>query len=318
MHIAIVGAAGMIGRKLVETLLERPWLGDQPIDRLTIADVRPCSLASSDMDLREVIGDVSDPIVAAQVLAERPDVVFHVAATAMGQADTDFAAGYRINFDTVRSTLEATRLAGQEYRPRYVYASSIGVYGGAFPDIIDDVFLALPESSYGAQKLMSETLLADYSRRGFVDAVALRLPTIAIRPGVPTHGNSGFFSNIIREPLAGKRAELPAALDVVHWLASPQSAIGFLRHAATLPAEALVGARVLVMPGLAVSVEEEIEALRLIGGEAAVALIDRLSPPLYQPCNFPQRFTAERARALGFALLETNFAEIISFHLDEG
>ena len=314
MHAAIIGADGMLGRKLAAALVARPAIGENPISRLTLADIRQPAIAGPDVDY--LVGDMSEPATAARLVAAAPDVIFHVAATFMGQADADFAAGYRINFGTVFTALEAIRL-GKSPPPRFVHASSIGVFGPPFPELIPDDFLPRPDSSYGTQKLMSEAVVNDYSRHCFIDGVALRLPTIAIRPGAPTHGNSGFFSNIIREPLAGRRAELPAATDVRHWLASPRSAIGYLLHAATMPTAPLGRDRVLTMPGLAVSVADQLEALRAIAGEAAVDRIDRLADPPFRRQDFPQAFAATRALSLGFAPQETSFGEIVQFHVQE-
>lgn len=315
MHVAIIGAGGMIGRKLAAELARHPIVAAVPIDRLTLLDIHPTEPAPYPFDVAHLVGDASATAVGSALVASRPDIVFHVAATAMGQADADFAAGYRINFDTVRVMLEAIRLENDGYCPRFVHASSIGVYGPPFPDVIDDDLLPRPDSSYGTQKLMSEALISDYTRCGFVDGISIRLPTIAVRPGVATHGNSGFFSNIIREPLAGRRAHLPVSPDVRHWLASPKTAIAQLIHAAAVPRNDLDGQYILTMPGLSVSVEEQLEALRGIAGEDVIGLIDRDPLTATGPAAYPARFSARRAKALGFTTVESSFAEVIDFYL---
>jgi len=313
--VAVIGADGMIGRKLLERLRQVGSIGGKRIERLVSADIRPPSLAPAPFEEVQLVGDMSESRVATLLAEQRPDIVFHVAATFMGQADLDFSAGYRINFFTLFSALDAIRTGMAGAKPRLVYASSIGVYGAPFPAVIDDAWPARPDSSYGTQKLMCEAVVNDYSRLGFIDGVALRLPTIAIRPGAPTHGNSGFFSNIIREPLNGRTAGLPASPDVRHWIASPSSAVDYLLHAAAMDTGPLDGDRALVMPGLAVSVAEQLDALRRVGGDTALDLVRAESPPLYGPADFPQRFTATRALDLGFAPREADFDDIVSEYL---
>lgn len=315
MRIAIVGAAGMLGTKLAETIARGATIAGRAPERLILADVVPSEAPSGAiLPVETMVVDASAAEGAARLAALRPEVIFHVAATAMGQANTDFAAGYRINFDTTRALLEAIRMRA-EAAPRFVYASSIGVYGPPFPAVIPDDFPIRPDSSYGVQKAMCELLLDDYTRRGLVDGIGLRLPTLAIRPGRPTFGNSGFFSNIVREPLAGREAVLPVDPSVRHWIASPFAAVGFLIHAAGLGTEGLGRERSLTMPALSVSVEEEIEALRRVGGEAAVARIRRVADPAFAGAVYPAAFTAERATGLGFRLLEQCFDDIISYYM---
>ncbi|AMM83699.1 NAD-dependent epimerase/dehydratase family protein [Martelella sp. AD-3] len=307
--VAIIGASGMIGRALAETLIARRALGTESLDALILSDIRKSEIEGD--ATQWVTGDAAEFETIGEVIAARPDVIFHVAATAMGQADSNFAIGYHINFDTVRATLEAIRLAGDDYCPRLVHASSIGVYGAPFPALIDDATTPRPDSSYGTQKLMSEAIIADYTRMGFVDGICLRLATIAVRPGKATHGNSGFFSNIIREPLEGRRALLPASDDVRHWLASPETAVAQLIHAANLEGSIPADARALVMPGISLTVEMLLAALAERAGEEMLSLIDRTDTPNYGPQDFPACFAAETARKLGFPLLEEKAMDLI-------
>lgn len=316
-RVAVIGADGMIGRKLVARLCADSEIAGQPITELIVSDIRPPQVAAAPFPVTTLVGDMSENQCAEELAALRPDIVFHVAATFMGQADLDFSAGYRINFFTVYAALDAFRRLMPDAPPRFVHASSIGVYGPPFPELIDDDHPAVPDSSYGTQKLMSEALINDYTRLGFIDGIALRLPTIAIRPGPATHGNSGFFSNIIREPLEGRRAELPAASDVVHWIASPTSAVDYLLHAASIDTAKMGAQRALVMPGLAVSVAEELETLRAVGGVSAIELVDQLDPPAYGRAAFPQSFAATRAHSLGFRPAEESFREIVASYLAE-
>ena len=194
-------------------------------------------------------------------------------------------------------------VSGGAYCPRLVFSSSIAVFGAPFPEVIGDEFFSTPLTSYGTQKAIVELLLNDYSRRGFFDGVGLRLPTVTVRPGAPNRAASGFFSGIIREPLAGKTAILPVADTVRHWHASPRSAVGFLIHAATMDSGALGRRRSLTMPGVCVTVAEQIEALRAVAGEAATRLIRREPDPAIERivAGWPERFDAERARASRFS-----------------
>lgn len=320
MHILIIGAAGMIGRKLTDRLVADGRLGGAAIDRLTLVDVVEPTLPRTPIALAAAAADLSTPGVPERLVAGRPDVIFHLAAIVSGEAEADFDKGYRINLDGTRNLFEAIRQEGMKapYRPRVVFTSSIAVFGAPFPEAIGDEFLSTPLTSYGTQKAIGELLLSDYSRRGFFDGIGIRLPTICIRPGAPNKAASGFFSNILREPLAGKEAVLPVADDVQHWHASPRAAIGFLTHAATMDLDPLGGRRNLSMPGLAATVAEQIEALRRVAGEAAVRLIRREPDPMIERivAGWPRNFAPTRAPALGFRA-ETSFDEIIRVHVED-
>jgi nucleoside-diphosphate-sugar epimerase len=319
MHILITGAAGMIGRKLVARLVADGTLAGRPIEKLTLLDVvepqRPVKFAGK---FERIAGDLADPVVAGNAVAERPHVVFHLAAIVSGEAELDFAKGMHVNFDGSRALFDAIRSVGDGYQPRVVFASSIAVFGAPFPDAIPDEFFLTPLTSYGTQKAMTELLLADHTRRGFLDGVGIRLPNIVVRPGKPNKAASGFFSSIIREPLAGEEAVLPVDDSVRNWHASPRAAIGFLVHAATLDAKAL-GPRVsLTMPGLCCTVAEQIAALRRIAGDSVAARIRRAPDPLIARIvgGWPARFDARRAVALGFRA-ENSFDDIIRAHIDD-
>src|SRR3974390_2057299 len=241
----------MVGRKLTERLLRDGRLGRRDITKMTLQDVvAPSAPDKSAFPLDTVTCDFAVPGVAEKLVANRPDVIFHLAAIVSGEAELDFDKGYRINLDGTRMLFDAIRLTGGGYRPRIVFTSSIAVFGAPFPEAIGDEFFNTPLLSYVTQKAIGELLLAAYSRRGFLDGIGIRLPTICIRPGKPNKAASGFFSGIIREPLAGQEAVLPVSEDVRHWFASPRAAVGFLVHAAGMP-RSLLGARInLTMPGL--------------------------------------------------------------------
>ncbi|MBY0613788.1 MAG: SDR family oxidoreductase [Beijerinckiaceae bacterium] len=321
MHIMIIGAAGMVGRKLVDRLIHDGGLEGRSISHLTLLDViEPTKPAGFKGVIERKAVDISDPAVAPQIVKARPDIIFHLAAIVSGEAEADFEKGYRINLDGTRHLFEAIRHEGQKYfyRPRVVFTSSIAVYGTPVPDEIDDEFFLTPLTSYGTQKAICELLLADYSRRGLFDGIGIRLPTICIRPGKPNKAASGFFSNILREPLSGEEAVLPVSEDVRHWHASPRAAVGFLIHAATMKLEPLGGRRNLSMPGLSATVGEQIEALRRVAGEKAVKLIRREPDATIAGivANWPRGFTAARALSLGFKA-ETSFDEIIRIHIED-
>jgi D-erythronate 2-dehydrogenase len=319
VHILITGAAGMIGCKLTERLAGDGELSGRRIDKMTLLDVvLPTAAQGFSGQVETIAADLSEPAKAATAVENRPDVIFHLAGVVSGEAELDFDKGYRVNLDGTRALLEAIRATGDGYRPRLVYTSSIAVFGAPFPDSIPDDFHLTPLTSYGTQKAMGEALLSDYTRRGFCDGVGIRLPTIVVRPGKPNKAASGFFSGIIREPLAGVEAVLPVAETVVHTHASPRSAIGFLLHAAALPRDAL-GPRInLSMPGVCCTVAEQIAALRRIGGDHVAARIRREHDPLVARivAGWPQRIEARRARELGFTC-ESSFDEIVRIHIDE-
>ena len=301
MHILITGAAGMIGRKLSARLVKDGQLNGQKIDRLTLIDVVAPEKPTGFGGAAELsASDLSSPGAAAKAIAGKPDVIFHLAGVVSGEAETDFDKGYRVNLDGTRALLEEVRAAG--YKPKVVFTSSIAVYGAPFPASIADEFQLTPLTSYGTQKAICELLLADYNRRGILEGVGIRLPTICVRPGKPNNAASGFFSGIIREPLAGQEALLPVSESVRHTHASPRSAVGFLIHAAGLTREQL-GPRInLAMPGVSCTVGEQIDALRRVAGDKVAARIRRHPDELVQRIvsGWAERLDAKRARDLGF------------------
>lgn len=315
MHVLIVGAAGMIGRKLTDRLVADGNVGGREIERLTLVDV--VAPASPDGQAEVVSSDLAAPGEAERLIDNRPDLVVHLAAVVSGEAESDFEKGYRVNLDGTRALLEAVR-AADGYRPRLVFTSSIAVYGPPLPDPIPEDFQETPLTSYGTQKAIGELLLADYTRRGFVDGIGLRLPTICIRPGRPNKAASGFFSSILREPLVGQEAVLPVPDTVRHWHASPRSAVEFLIRAATLDGQDVGPRRTLSMPGLSATVAEQIEALRRVAGDRAVRLIRREPDESIMRIveTWAAALDASRARRLGFTA-ETSFDEIIRVHIED-
>ncbi len=317
MHILVTGAAGMIGRKLVARLVRDGKLHGQTISRLTLTDiVAPETPRDFTGAVEASTSDLSTPGAAVKAVASRPHVIFHLAGVVSGEAEIDFEKGYRVNLDGTRALFEAVRSA--DYKPKIVFTSSIAVYGAPFPPSIPDDFHLTPLTSYGTQKTICELLLADYTRREFCDGVGIRLPTICVRPGKPNKAASGFFSGIIREPLAGQEALLPVAESIRHTHASPRAAVGFLIHAAGLTREQL-GPRInLAMPGVSCTVGEQIDALRRVAGDKVAARIRREPDQLVQRivAGWAERLDAKRARDLGFQA-ESTFDDIIRVHIQD-
>ena len=315
-RVLILGGGGMVGQKLAHRIAAE-GLDGHPAPDVTLFDM---GFPQPSAPGQQATGNISDAASLQKLAQQRFDVIFHLAAIVSGEAETDFDKGWAINMMSMWQLLEHLRqehtASHGTYVPRIVFTSSIAVFGGPFPDKIDDTFLSAPQTSYGAQKAICELMLSDFSRKGFVDGISLRLPTICVRPGKPNLAASSFFSGIIREPLNGQEAILPVPDTVRHWHASPRSAAKFLTHAAMLDTQLLEGRRSLNLPGLSCTVAEQIEALRQTAGQEAV---DRIIP---QPDSaiirivegWPRNFEPDRARALGFEA-ETSFKEIIETYI---
>lgn len=317
MKILIVGSSGMIGQKLLRRLDADGHLGGKQISAVIGCDAVPTRHPECQFPFECIVGDLSDPSTSPRLVTERPDVVFHLAAVVSGEAEADFAKGYRINLNGSRFLFDAIA-AEPDYCPRVVFTSSIAVFGAPYPEAIGDEFHLTPLTSYGTQKAIAELLLADFTRRKMMDGVGIRLPTICVRPGRPNKAASGFFSNIIREPLAGKEAVLPVSDNVRHWHASPQAAVNFLLHAATIDGQTVGNRRNLTMPGISVTVGEQIEALRNIAGDNVVSRIQKRPDEkiIQMVAGWPRNFNASRAVELGFQA-DSSFDEIIHVHLND-
>lgn len=320
MRVLITGAAGMIGRKLATRIARDGAVAGRAVERLVLADVVEPPAPEGGMTTDTPVADLAEPGVAASLAASRPDVVFHLAAVVSGQAEADLDLGLRVNLDGTRALLDALRAEGAS--PRVVVASSLAVHGAPFrlnaAGLIPDGTQPTPLTSYGAQKLMTEILLADYTRRGILDGVSLRLPTIAIRPGPPNRAASSFFSNILREPLHGRAASLPVEEDLRHSFASPRAAVAFLLHAAALDGARLGPRRALDLPGLSATVGEALDALERAAGPEARALVRREPDEAVARIvrGWAPGFEAAEARALGFEA-EASFDEIIRVYRED-
>jgi D-erythronate 2-dehydrogenase len=321
MKVLIIGGAGMVGRKLAERLAKDGRVGNREISELTMYDVvAPTAPKGAPFATKTLTGDLPAQGETNKLVAGKPDVIFHLAAIVSGEAEQEFDKGYRINLTGTHNLLESVRHAYEKdaKKPRIVFTSSIAVFGSPFPEKIPDEFHHTPLTSYGTQKGIGELLLADYTRKGMLDGIGIRLPTICVRPGAPNKAASGFFSNICREPLAGKEAVLPVSDDVMHWHASPRAAVGFLLHAATIDGEKVGPRRNLTMPGLPATIGQQIEALRKVGGEKVVKRIRREPDPFIQKIvgGWPTQFDAKRATSLGFNA-EATFEDIIRIHVED-
>ena len=317
MKVLIIGGAGMVGRKLAERLAKDGTLGGKPISSLTLYDVVPPQKpAGASFPVEITTGDFPAAGESDKLVANKPDVIFHLAAIVSGEAEQEFDKGYRINLHGTMNLLESVRKAGN--KPRLVFTSSIAVFGAPFPEKIGDEFFQTPLTSYGTQKAIGELLISDYTRKGMLDGISIRLPTICVRPGAPNKAASGFFSNIMREPLAGKEAVLPVSEDVMHWHASPRAAVGFLLYAATIDDHKVGPRRALSMPGLAVTVGEQIAALKKVAGDKVVARIKREPDAFIQGivAGWPRNFDTRRAIELGFKP-DASFEEIIRIHIED-
>jgi D-erythronate 2-dehydrogenase len=317
MEILVIGAAGMLGRKLISRLAVGQTIKN--IDRVVRHDaVLSPAPPKAAFAIDTFMGDLSRPGEAEKLISSKPDIIFHLAAIVSGEAEANFEKGYSINLDSTRFLLEAIRKQGTHYCPKLIFTSSIAVFGAPFPKVIEDDFLTAPLTSYGTQKAICELLISDYSRRGFIDGMALRMPTICVRPGTPNKAASGFFSNIIREPLVGKPAILPVPDTVRHWHASPRTAVDFLIKAANMSGSMLGARRALTLPGLSCTVAEQIEALRKIAGNEVIShIVAKPDPTIMNIVSgWPQDFNAQRAISLGFKA-ETRFEELIRVHIED-
>lgn len=318
MHIVITGAAGFLGQRLVKQLLERGELRQQPITQLTLIDQIEAPLpAAGDVAVTSVALDITLPGALDSVLEQRPNVIYHLAAVVSSAAEADLELGMRVNFDATRALLEGCRAQGLA-DTRLIMASSVAAYGGELPEVLDDMTALQPQNSYGAQKAMSELLINDYSRRGLIDGLVLRLPTIVIRPGRPNAAASSFASSILREPLNGEEAVCPVPVELPMFVMSPGRVVTALIHGAEVPSEALAPFRAFMLPGITVTVADMLAALRDVAGEKALSLVRHEPDPRIEAivASWPARFETAKAQQLGF-MGDDNFKQIIDAFVTE-
>jgi nucleoside-diphosphate-sugar epimerase len=315
VRVLITGGGGFLGKALAARLLQRGHLGsNERIERMTLVDVVAAE-GFDDPRIVQVTGDISDRQLLGRAVDTRTTSIFHLAAVVSGQAEADFDLGMRVNLDGTRALLEVCRAAG--HQPRVVFASSVAVYGGALPPVVLDDTPLTPQTSYGTQKAVAELLVADYTRKGFVDGRSLRLPTVTVRPGRPNAAASSFASGIIREPVNGEESICPVDRATRMWVISPACAVGGFIHAHDLPSERLGANRSVSLPGLSVTVGEMVEALERVAGAAAVARIRWQKDPRITRLvdTWPGTLDASRARTLGFPQDE-NFEAIVRAYVE--
>jgi nucleoside-diphosphate-sugar epimerase len=299
MKVLITGAAGFLGRRLAEALLAGPK-GLPGVTRLGAIDTVASALSDPRVDSRT--GTITDDDFVRSVVDCDVDVVYHLAAVLSGQSEAEFDVGMRVNVDGTRNLLEACRRSKKP--PRFIFTSTVAVYGGPLPAVVPEDAPVRPESSYGAAKGIAELLVSDYSRKGFVDGIACRLPTVAVRPGKPNSALSSFVSGIIREPLAGIDSVCPVPLGTRLWICSPDVLTSNLVHAACLDTSSLENRRAINLPGLSVTAAEMLDSLERLGGSAARARVRcELDPAIMRiVCTWPGAFDVSRALGLGFSI----------------
>jgi len=319
MRVLITGGAGVLGSLLVGQLLARdevslaPGLASAGV-QLLLLDQGFAAPGPADERVERLSGDITDAAFVERAFSRHIDAVFHLSAVVSAGAEADFDLGMRVNIDGLRNVLEACRT--QAVPPRIIFASSVAAFGGELPQIVTDATAATPQSSYGTQKVIGELLLSDMTRKGFIDARTLRLPTIVVRPGKPNRAASGFMSSILREPLRGEDAVCPVPAETRMWILSPERAVDALMHAMVLPAPVWGWNRTLNAPGITVSVAEALAALGRVAGRDAVARVRFERDPAIERIvlGWPARFETARAHALGFHA-DQSIDDIIHAHL---
>lgn len=303
MHVTVTGAGGFIGKKLVQQLLARGLVGrdgkPQPVRKIVANDLSLSNLPP-DPRVERIEADGSDPKVINQIVTDQTDVVYHLAAVVSVGAEEDFELGMRVNLDATRELLDACRRRGKV--PHFLFASTAAVYGGDMSPVIEDGQALTPQTSYGTQKAIGELLINDYSRRGFVDGRALRLPTIVVRPGKPNKAASTFCSSIIRDPLEGRDVACPVSIDTAMCLLSPRKVVDAFIRAQGIPAKQWGYSRAVQLPGFTVTVRQMLAGLEKIAGKTVANRV-KFEPDarIIKIVNgWPATFRSAKAERLGF------------------
>jgi nucleoside-diphosphate-sugar epimerase len=317
MKVVITGGGGFIGSKLARALLASGTLGGQKIVRLVLSD-QAFPDFPRDTRLETLSGDISDPAFAARAITPDTDSIFHMAAVVSGAAEADFDLGMRVNLGGMRAVLDQARKCARA--PRLVFASSVAAFGGTLPDVLDDSTTPTPQTSYGSQKVVSEYLVSDFSRKGYIDGRSLRLPTIVVRPGKANAAASSFASAVVREPLNGIAYECPLPPDTGVWLLSPRRVVEAFVHAHDLPGSVWGSNRALNLPGITVTVGQMIAAMgKIAGAQAAKRVSYKVDPRIDAIVKtWPVRFKTPRAIEMGFKADPGIDAVIRDYIADEG
>ena len=313
MHVLVTGAAGFLGSRLINALLAGTG-GGPAVSRIVAADAMPCPIADPRVDSRT--GTIVQPDFIRAIVEADVDVVFHLAAVLSGQSEAEFDVGMQVNLDATRSLLEACRALDRP--PRFVFSSTVAVFGEDLPEVVPEDSVLQPQSSYGTAKAITELLVREYTRRGFVDGIICRLATVTVRAGKPNSALSSFVSGIIREPLAGIESVCPVPLDTRIWITSPDIVTRNLIHAARVPAAALDGDLAVNLPGLTVTPAQMLASLERVGGAAALARVRcELDPRIARVfATWPGALDDRRARDLGFTA-DRDFDEVVRQYADE-
>ena len=316
MKIIVTGGAGFLGSRVIRALLANGGGQDgvPAFDGLVSVDLAPCPL--EDARVASLVGDIADPAFARRAIGPDTVGVYHLAAVLSGGSEQDFDLAMRVNVDGTRALLEAARATGQA--PRFVFTSSLAVFGGEMPEVVPEAMALMPASTYGAQKAIGELLVNDYSRKGFVDGRVVRLPTIVVRPGKPNSAASSFASGIIREPLAGLASNCPVPLGTRMWLSSPDTAVANLVRAIAVDGGRIGPWRTLNLPGICVTVGEMLASLERVGGPQARALVSQEPEQrvIDIVCSWPGDFDVARPLALGFTR-DADFDSVVRQYRDE-
>lgn len=320
MNVLITGGTGFIGKQIAHKILQEDQLifdGEvaQSINKIILFDSFLGEDVPQHPKIEVIIGDISDKTLVDKI-TENIDVVWHLAAVVSSAAEADFDLGMNVNLYGLLTLLEALRKKGTQ--PRVIFASGCAVFGGNLPEVVTDTTVVTPKSSYGMQKAVGELLVADYSRKGFIDGRVLRLPTIVVRPGKPNKAASTFFSSIIREPLKGEQAICPVHANTPVFITSPRRCVDAMLKAATLSPQVLADQRIIPLPGLTVTVKQMLDALAVVAGKEAVNLVkweeDQTIQRIVQ--SWPVQVEAAYAESLGFKADE-NFESIIQAHIED-
>jgi nucleoside-diphosphate-sugar epimerase len=313
MDVLVTGAAGFLGRRVINALLSNTS-GAPAVSRIIAADTVTCPIADPRVDAR--VGTIADPAFVASIVEPGVGLVFHLAAVLSGQSEADFDLSLRVNVDGTRSLLEACRALTPT--PRFVFSSTVAVFGAGLPDLVPEDSVLRPQSTYGTSKAIAELLVGEYTRRGFVDGIACRLATVTVRPGAPNSALSSFVSGIIREPLAGIDAVCPVPLDTRLWISSPDVVTANLVHASRVPAAALEGIVAVNLPGLCVTPAEMLASLERAAGPAVRARVRcAIEPPVAKVvATWPGALDDRRARGLGF-IADPDIDGVIRQYMDE-